>query len=230
MTVKTKTTRAAWLALIAPLLLYTGCASSRAAAPTTPTHHDPTILEIAEGAGRIGILQPEVFLYDVSAGGILEFRDDWSKNASRQAARSAAFTLKQMNYSPLIIPDDPNRERDFFRLKTALRYHGTAFRNQFFTDFPPTTFSIGPIEEMCDRYNVDGFLYIYGYEEKFSEERHQFLNTQGEAIPPERTFIALLIAERDGRISWHRHMMIPGNLDMRSEVHSTLVMRALLDW
>ncbi|MCL2268817.1 MAG: M48 family metallopeptidase [Chitinispirillia bacterium] len=159
------------------------------------------------GAGpmRIGILEAEMYLYNVSAGGIFEYRDDWSAKASRQASIAAALTLVKAGHSPIILPDI-DRSRPLFRLKTRMRYHGTAFQSPFFSGIgerDTLTFSVGSLDSLCDRFNVDGFLYIYGSEEKFSPERRQILMAMNGAEPQERSFMAYMLADRSGRILWY---------------------------
>jgi hypothetical protein len=191
---------------------------------------------------RVGILEPEIFLYDVSAGGVFEYRDDWSRGASGLAARSAAFSLKRIGGRPLIIPD-PGRALDFFRLKTRMRYHCTAFQGDFFAGRRPAfragaggslVYSLGALDSLCDRYGVDAFLYMYGFEENFSEERRRFLGGgagkgRKGAVPAERTFVAAVLVERDGRVSWYKHLLVSGDLDMRNPEHSSRVVEALFE-
>jgi hypothetical protein len=218
---------------------------------------------------RLAVLTPEMFIYNVSAGGLFEYREDWSRAASRQAAISAALALTGMGHSPRIFPD--GRRREFFSLKTRLRYHCTAFQSDFFAektyfwggdddygdnDGNVPVFSVGPLDSLSDRHNVEGFLYIYGFEEKFSAERRQILSEAVERetrawvaaqearprsrsrqappppplpLPSERTFVALILADRSGRILWYRHQLVSGGFDMRTEEDSMRLMGALLE-
>jgi len=189
---------------------------------------------------RVGILEADVLVYDVSAGGVLEYRDDWSRRASRQAAVSAALAMKSMGASPIIVPD-LRRARDVSRLKTQLRYHSGAFQSDFFADKrlafssigwnDTTPYSAGPLDSLCARYGVNGFLYVYGYEERFSEERRRVLselwNAANEAakapevraapqlpLPAERMFTAAMLVEEDGRIVRYRHSLNFNDIDL----------------
>jgi hypothetical protein len=167
----------------------------------------------AEGVSpimRVGVIEAEIFLYDVSAGGILEYRDDWSKWVSRQASISNALMLVRAGYSPIVLPDAV-RSRDLFRLKTKMRYHGGAFQGDFFAegvyDGDPLMFSIGALDTLCDRFGVDAFFYTYGYEERFSPERQLILAAATGSIPPERTFAASMLVDRSGNILWYDQAM-----------------------
>ena len=224
-------------ALFASLLLPAGgCASrvrdintaSDTAAPPELAVFEPTLI-------RIGILGAQISMYDVSAGGIFEYRADWSRSASNLAARSAALMMKRMEYIPFVLPS-VNRPRELLHLETKLRYHSAAFQSDFFAekarafgeDAGEFMYSTGPIDSLCDRYGVDGFLYIYGFEEKLSSERRQLLSEKGR-VPPERTFAAIILAQRDGRIVWYKRMIVHDNLDMRTEEHSLQMIGALFE-
>jgi len=155
---------------------------------------------------RIGVIEAEMFLYDVSAGGVFEYREDWSARASRQASISAALALMKIGYSPIILPD-AGRSRQLSNLKTRMRYHGTAFQSDFFSsiglDDEEQVFSLGPLDSACGRFGVDGFLYTYGYEEKFSPARRQVLLSTTGSMPQERAFVVSMLADRSGRILWY---------------------------
>jgi hypothetical protein len=179
--------------------------------------------------GRFGILEPEVMMYDVSAGGVFEYRDDWSGSASRRAAVSAALKLGALGYESTLLPDAAGGAAEVFRLKTKMRYHAAAFQSPFFSglnviaEIDSLTYSVGPVQTLCDAYGVDGLLYIYGFTEKFSEERRAGTADAGS----ERTFMAAILVERDGRVSWYRHMLADGGLDMRTEAHSMRMIGAM---
>jgi len=178
-------------------------------------------------AGRLGILEPEVMMYDVSVGGIYEYRDDWSGSASRRTAVSAAVKLNLMGYESVLLPDAAGNAAEIFRLKTNMRYHASAFQSSFFSGYDiikkidSLVYSVGPIQTFCDAFDIDGVLYIYGFAEKFSEER------PAASAESERTFMAAVLVERDGRVSWYRHLLVAGGLDIRTEAHSMRMIGAM---
>jgi hypothetical protein len=135
-----------------------------------------------------------------------------------------------MGYGAVVLPD-AGRALDFFRLKTRMRYHCSAFQSAFFasTGISPEndgiTFSLAPQDDLCDLYGVDGFLYIYGFQEKFSAER---LSVKG-IDPLERTFMAAILVERSGRVSWYRHLLVSGSLDVRDEKHAMRMIGAMFE-
>jgi hypothetical protein len=206
---------------------------------------------------RLGILGAEVFLYDVSLGGMFEYRDDWSKVASRNAVMSAALALKRMGYDPVAVPDAA-LTRDIFSLKAKMRYHCTAFRGRFYSDrsmyirpvfaseasgggsaysstlVDTVKYSIGSVDSLCNFYGVDGFVYVYGFQEgRFWRE----LPPNGAEAPPRRgiggdrgkAYIAAILVRRDGCVLWHKSLAFTGPFDLRAGGYSEGIVGALFE-
>jgi hypothetical protein len=207
---------------------------------------------------RLGILGAEVFLYDVSNGGIVEYRDDWSKLASRRVVISAALTLKGMGYDPSIIPNAAFA-REVFALKAKMRYHCMAFRSRFYSDrsmyvrsmnatsdraeigaFYTSTlvdtvkYSIGSTDSLCNRHGVDGFVYVYGFQENRGGRQ---LRPKGAALLSERgvtdgygrVYVAAILVGRDGRVLWYKDLALTGAIDLRTDKYSAGIVGALFE-
>jgi len=196
-------------------------------------------------------------LYDVSVGGVFEYRDDWSKLASRRAVISSALALKGMGYDPIVVPDAA-LTREIFNLKARMRYHCSAFRSRFYGDrsmyvrsmnsasesseigafFSSTLidtvkYSIGSTDSLCNIYGVDGFVYVYG----FQENRH-FRQSQPKDVKApklnvrndrDRTYVAVILVGRDGRVLWYKDLAVTGTLDLRTERYSTGIVGVLFE-
>jgi len=205
---------------------------------------------------RLGILGAEVFLYDVSSGGVFEYRDDWSKLASRRAVISAALTLAGMGYDPVAVPD-AGLTRDIFNLKARMRYHCMAFRSRFYIDrsmyvrsmnatsegaeigyFYTSTlvdtvkYSIGSTDSLCNFYGVDGFVYVYG----FQESRNWRRPPNGAAASKRdgrdgggKAYLAVVLVGRDGRVLWYKDLAFTGAADLRTDRYSTGIVGALFE-
>ena len=206
---------------------------------------------------RLGILGAEVFLYDVSSGGVFEYRDDWSKLASRRAVISAALALAGMGYDPVAVPDAA-LTRDVFSLKAKMRYHCMAFRNRFYVDrsmyvrsmnarsegaeigyFYTSTlvdtvkYSIGSADSLCNVYGVDGFVYVYGFQESRNWRRTQSKDAaaskRGVRDDGGRAYLAVVLVGRDGRVLWYKDLAFTGTADLREDKYSTGIVGALFE-
>jgi hypothetical protein len=202
---------------------------------------------------RLGILGAEVFLYDVSSGGIFEYRDDWSKLASRRAVISAALALAGMGYDPAVIPDAAHT-RDIFNLKTKMRYHCLAFRSRFYGDrsmyvkamnaasesagigaFYSSTlvdtvkYSTGSADSLCNLYRVDGFVYVYGFQENRHFRRMPLKDTAAAEPDRGRTYVAAILVGRDGRVLWYKDIAVTGTVDLRADRYSSGIVGALFE-
>lgn len=241
-----------YLLLFALILLAMNGCSSR-------THcYGPRFSPLDTSVKRLGILSPDIFLYDVSAGGIYEYRDDWSRKASEQVMTAASEKLEEKGTSAAVIHDSL-QQIDFFELKTRFRYHCNTVQsvlygqNCLITQIDSFTYSIGSLDSLCDIYDVDGFVYIYGYDEQFSPERVQILSSSAKAktarsacfgvllgvltgyygftsyrVPPERTFLAAVIAQRDGKVKWYKHYYEGDDSDLRSRSDAGKVLKAVM--
>jgi len=206
---------------------------------------------------RLGILGAEVFLYDVSAGGIFEYRDDWSKLASRRAVISSALALSGMGYDPIAVPDAA-LTRDIFSLKAKMRYHCMAFRNRFYIDrsmyvrsmnarsegaeidyvytstlVDTVKYSIGPTDSLCNVYGVDGFVYVYGFQESRNWRRPRSKDAaapkRGVRDDGGRAYLAVILVGRDGRVLWYKDLAFTGTADLRADKYSTGIVGALFE-
>ena len=203
---------------------------------------------------RLGILGAEVFLYDVSSGGIFEYRDDWSKLASRRAVISAALALTGMGYDPTVVPDAA-MTREIFNLKTRMRYHCLAFRSRFYGDrsmyvmamkaasdsarigaFYSSTlvdtvkYSIGSTDSLCNLYGVDGFVYVYGFQENRHFRQMRLKGAASVPVPDRgRTYIAAILVGRDGRVLWYKDIAVTGAVDLRADKYSAGIVGALFE-
>jgi hypothetical protein len=196
---------------------------------------------------------------DVSSGGVFEYRDDWSKLASGRAVISSALTLKGMGYDPIVVPDAA-MPRDIFSLKAKMRYHCMAFRNRFYSDrsmyirsmkaasknaevgsFYSSTlmdtvkYSIGSTDSLCNFYGVDGFVYVYGFQES---RRFRQMQLEDAAAPKcgvrddsdrGRTYVAVILVGRDGRVLWYKDLAFTGAVDLRVDKNSAGIVGALFE-
>ncbi|MFW5813325.1 MAG: hypothetical protein ACOCXC_03270 [Fibrobacterota bacterium] len=233
------------------VLALNGCSSK--------THcYGPNFSPLNSSVKRLGILSPDVFLYDVSAGGIHEYRDDWSRKASEQVMAAAAERLEQKGASAAVIHDSMQHS-PLFELKTKFRYHCNTVQSVLYgenclvTQIDSFTYSMGTLDSLCDLHGVDGFVYIYGYDERFSPERLEILSSSAKAktarsacfgvllgvltgyygftsyrVPPERTFLAAVVAQRNGTVKWYRHYYEGDDSDLRSRSDAGKVLEAVL--
>jgi len=202
---------------------------------------------------RLGVLGAEVFLYDVSSGGVFEYRDDWSRIASRRAVISAALALAGMGYDPVAVPDVA-LTRDIFSLKAKMRYHCMAFRSRFYGErsiyarsmkaasdnagigmFYASTlvdtvkYSIGSADSLCGVYGVDGFVYVYGFQESRRFRRPRYRDAVAAGPDRGKTYIAAILVGRDGRVLWYKDIALIGSVDLRVDKYSTGIVGALFE-
>ncbi len=232
------------------LLLWNGCA------PVSRCY-GPVFSPLDDSLESLGILEPEIFTYDISAGGIYEYRCDWSTGAQQKITQSLKDLFAKQNINTVLLPDSTSSDR-YNGLKTRFRYHCSTIQSALYGEnclsvqIDSFTYSLDHLDSLCDRFGVNGLVYIYGFEENFSKERVKLLTTSARAktsrslffgvllgiftgyygytsysVPPERTFLAIMIAERNGRIRWYKHAFNAENLNLNDKADAYKAVQAV---
>ena len=239
------------LTFFLPVLLAAGCYHGVAC-------WGPTFAPFDNSIGRIGILTPDMSIYNVSAGGVYEYRYDWSRQGSQNLVNSICSVLQTRSMEGRHITDSLC-SNEFAPLKSLLRLHASTIQNNLYSskcftnqlrDF---TYSISPQDSLCDEFGVDGFMYVYGFKENFSDEREKILRKQAKAktarsvawgtigalltgvagfsvysAPSERAFLGCIIVKRNGKIKYYNHTINTDNLDLSRESDASVLISSVL--
>jgi len=193
---------------------------------------------------KIAIVVPDVYTYDISGGGVPEYRFDWSTIGSRNLAMATRTELGTHVFEGILAENDTgafSMDTITARVKhvaTALqkRLYG---KNAFITEIDSFTYSTGPLHTLCTRYNADAVMFLFGIDEHFSDQRKSILKTEaalktarstffstlslllvGSAqfrkyeVPPERTWLYCLVANAEGDIIWFKQYAEADDTDM----------------
>lgn len=195
----------------------------------------------------VAIIPPEMMSYSVTAGGVTEYRDDWSTESSQKIAKALKAALNTKGFQISILPpmpaDDSLRQvAVFMKLHTVVfnrRLYGPrAFRN----DVENFDFSVGSVQPLCAKLGVDALLFVYGFEENFSTEHLERLNELARTrtsrsqffgilsavltgygsykvyqVPGELAWICGILVKCDGSVAWYHFTRNHDDLDLRDE-------------
>jgi hypothetical protein len=194
---------------------------------------------------RIGLLSPEIFAYDVSSGGVPEYRVDWSSECNN--AMTGPMTRELARWGIMGIPLlDSADDTTMYNLRRLLRLHCDIIskylygKHAFLPQIEKCSYAVGDIGPFCDRFGIDGVLFFYGFDEHFSDGRRRMLQraasvktTQSACmslvllpltgtlyirqyrVPPERTFLCAIVAARDGSVIWFNEKKAADDADLR---------------
>jgi len=135
-----------------------------------------------------------------------------------------------------------------------MRYHCMAFRSRFYgersmyvksmktasesaeigmfyasTLMDTVKYSIGSTDSLCNVYGVDGFVYVYGFQENRNFRKLPLKDAAPTAADRGRTYIAVILVGRDGRVLWYKDIAVVGAVDMRADRYSTGIVGALFE-
>jgi hypothetical protein len=193
---------------------------------------------------RIAILKPKLYCYDVSGGGVNEYRDDWSMTGTNVLAETIKKQLDDSHLEAEIIKEfpgnfDPDTLFSYVNLNAgAIRYHLYG-KNPFIAQIDSFNYSIGQIRDICNLLNADAILFVNAFDEHFSDVHREMLRKSAAVktarsiigsvimtilfgsssyriydVPKERTIVNCTVADANGRIIWYNQYMKADDADL----------------
>jgi len=228
------------------LFMAIGCA------PIAKTVH-PQFETRTQDIKTTGFLSPDIKIYEFTAGGMRELKDDWCvtgkenvRSAVMECLRDRPFAIK-----PITIDEDLEEEMtDIYALyravSTSINTHTRAGDHQFPEKVKNFDYSIGSVEKILKRYEVDALLFVYGYDE-ISTTGRQVLKVVGiiasvalaaaagggPIIAPRSgiTLMSVALVDSSGSILWYNIGASEGAHDLRKpESASGFVRRVFSDY
>ncbi len=119
-----------------------------------------------------GLIPPDIKIYELTAGGVRELRDDWSDKGRENVIKALieGFKEKEVEIKALTIDKDIEEEIEdiqalYRAVSMSIQLH--TYNQQFI--FPEKMkrfdYSIGPIERILNTYGADALIFVYGFDE-----------------------------------------------------------------
>jgi hypothetical protein len=159
----------------------------------------------------IGVLEADITLRELAAGGNPQERDDWSEIA-RRTARETLETMRPENYVYFV---DEELSDD---VKAEIEEVQALFRNAILNDIafmaPPTRTrpQFGSVDAIADAVGADALMLVYGVDDIFTTDRQVLTalslvaaGLTGVAVVPDSGVAHLNAAliDRNGRLIWY---------------------------
>jgi hypothetical protein len=235
------------------------CAGLPVGCARTYVGYGPHFHYVDNAIKRIAVLAPDIRAYEMSGGGIPEYRVDWSDSGGKACARVAAAELGNRMFEPVTVEKDTSKpaldsltpfvEQVVMTIQKAL-YQEQPFENEL----DSFTYSIGPTRDLCSRYGADAVMFLFGIDERYSPLRKKTLEAEAAvktvrsgilsvltsilfgvgayrvySASPERTWLCCCVADREGRIIWFRQHLEADNADLTRRDSVREVVRKVLD-
>jgi hypothetical protein len=212
------------------LFVAVGCA------PITRTVH-PQFEMRAKDINTTGFLSPDIKIYEFTAGGMRELRDDWCATGKENVQSAVMECLREKPFAikPITIDKDLEEElADIYALyravSTSINTHTRPGDHQFPEKVKNFDYSIGSVEKILRRYEVDALLFVYGYDE-ISTAGRKVLKVVGiiastalaaaagggPIIAPRSgiTLMSVALVDSSGSILWYDIKANEGGYDLR---------------
>jgi len=217
-------------------MIYFGC---------TPryTGYGPHFPAVEPHLKKIAILTPDFSTFEVSGGGIPEYREDWSALGRNNLRLSLNDELTRHRFEGILVdsatlPFSTDTLRIFIKQIAGAIQRNLYGRNPFLCEINEFSYSIGSIAELCDHLESDAVLFIFGMDEKYSDLRVKTLSKEADLktarsacfstislillgsatyttyrVPNETTYLYCLIADRSGKVVWFKKYLKADDAD-----------------
>lgn len=211
----------AWLVVFGIAFLIGGCAPASFRA-----HSD--IDRRLKGVKTIGIIPADVRVYELTAGGVEELRDDWSDQGKKNVMQAAAhwFAGGPVKATGLTIRKEWEGEMEDVQalywavsasiLQYAYGEQGLPTKKDHFE------YSLGPLQKFLSAHGVDAVLLVNGFDEISTGGRKalQALSAITSVITGVRyrsgfTGMSIALVDRSGMVLWYNVKLSEGGYDLR---------------
>jgi hypothetical protein len=220
------------------VLLFSGCASRYKG-------YGPNFSAVDKNTRKIAILKPDLYTYEVSGGGIPEFRSDWSQIGEKKLAEALQKQLGKKGFEGVVVLDSEDVSTidtiaSFVKFTAKIIQKHLYGENPFITQIDTFDYSTGSLVEYCNRFEVDAVMFLFGSDENYSSLRKEVLKRAAAvksaksafwatismilfrsgtyrtySIPLERSFLCCVVADVQGKIIWYKKYLESDGSDMR---------------
>jgi len=225
------------------LWLAFGCAS------VTPYRAHPEFEMRTENIKTSGLLSPDIKIYEFTAGGVRELRDDWCTRGKENVQGALLECLRE---KPLVVKPvtvDKDLEQEMEEIYALYRAVSASINTHTYGEFkfPEKTknfdYSIGSVEKILQRSEADALIFVNGFDEISTAGRKALKVVGfiagiaaaaagvGGAVPIPRsgiTVISVALVDPSGNILWYNIKGSEGGYDLRKPESATELVREIL--
>ncbi len=201
------------LSMMCLLLLMAGCALD---AYRKHPEFDSRVGSIQKSV----LITPDVSMYEVSPGGVVMLREDWSRIGRKNLQNAILRDFKNKQCNLKLVMMDTHIAKEMAEVQTLYRLvHKTMDQNTFgphqnMAESDGFNFSIGSLESILQRLGADAMIFVTGYDQVFNGGR--------------KAMIDLAIADSSGTILYYAVKGTTNGKDLRDPAGTTALIRDLL--
>ena len=194
-----------------------------------PYRAHPELDRRAKVVRVVGLLPPDIKIYELTAGGVTELRDEWSA-AGRAAVLQGlneAFKERGIAIKPLVVDKDLQGSVDdvtvLYRAVSGSIIEHTYKEHPFHTKLENFDYSVGPIDPLLQKYQADGIVIVYGVDQISTAGRKALRGVglvlgavTGQAVVSSgATVLNIALVDRSGAVLWYKIAVDRGGFDLR---------------
>jgi hypothetical protein len=203
----------------------------------------PELEKRFKGASIAALIPPDVKVYELSAGGVSELRDDWCEVGRKNVVDAVKKSCgdKRIDVKEVAVDKDMEEElEEVLALYRAVSVSiGLHVYGQFI--FPDKVqrfdYSVGPIDNLLRRFGADYLMIVYGLDEISTAGRKALSAAAtviaamaGVIIVPQRgvTLVSAALVDSSGAILWFNIKGGRGGFDLRDCDSAASIVSSLL--
>jgi hypothetical protein len=166
------------------------------------------------------LITPDVNMYELSPGGVVMLRDDWSRIGRKNLQNAILRDLKDKQCNVKLAKMDTQIVKEMAEVQTLYRLvHKTMDQNTFgphqnMAESDRFNFSLGSLESILQKLGADAMIFVTGYDQVFNGGR--------------KAMIDLAIADSSGTILYYTVKGTTKGKDLRDPASTTALIRDLL--
>jgi hypothetical protein len=220
-------------------------------APITKTIH-PEFETRSRDIKTAGLISPDIKIYELTAGGLRELKDDWCAKGKENVQRAVIECLKEMPLAIKPINIDKEMEEEMEEIYALYRavsgsiiMHTVNIQggNIFPEKVKTFDYSIGSMEKILKKHGGDGLIFVTGFDEISSTGRQTLKavgiiagialaasGVGGAMIIPRSgiTLVSVALVDSSGTLLWYNIKGSEGGYDLRNPESATKLVRDIL--
>jgi hypothetical protein len=166
------------------------------------------------------LITPDVNMYELSSGGVVMLRDDWSRVGRKNLQNAILQDFKDKQCTVKLVEMDTQTAKEMAEVQTLYRLvHKTMDQHTFgphqkMAEKDRFNFSLGSLESILQKLGADAMIFVTGYDQVFNGGR--------------KALIELAIADFSGTILYYTVKGTTEGKDLRDPADTAALIRHLL--
>jgi len=200
-----------------------------------PDRYHPELARRSKAVRVLALLPPDIKIYELTAGGVSELRDDWSTAGRETVSKALVQAFKRRNIAVKPLPVERGAQEAFEEVYTLYRAVSSSIIEHTYRDHPfpqklqSFDYSVGALDTLLQRHQTDGLVIVYGIDEISTAGRKVLRGvglvlgaiTGQPVLSKGTTALSIALVDRSGSILWYKIEGDEGGFDLRDPESTT---------